>query len=118
MSKISNKEDDLVLHDALNLEVKIKEAGGMSKFNIELKELWKKRWKLLSCFLSVLCVIFLVIVCYLATQYDVVVSKLRATSRRKCKDICKFARLLYVDIIVMNNIICKGRNDLTYLYMM
>ena len=90
MSKVGNVEDDLVSNDELNPELKIEAGGQMPKCKIELKELWKKRWKLLSCFLGVLCIIFLVLLFFFATQYEVVMSKLKATSgKRKCKDICK-----------------------------
>jgi hypothetical protein len=94
MSKIISVEDDLVSNDELNPEVQIEKTEiektiVRPKFNIDTKKLWIKRWKLLSCCLGIQCVIFVIVVCILATQYANVKRKLKLVSKRTCKDTCK-----------------------------
>ena len=93
MSKTNTEvEDDLVSNDELNPRVQIEKTEAAPtinkpKFNINLKKVWDKRWKILSCCLGVHCIVFLIAVCILASQYVDVKRKLRFVSRRICKDV-------------------------------
>ena len=94
MSKIISVEDDLVSNDELNPEVQIEKTEiektiVRPKVSIDTKKLWNKRWKLVSCCLGIQCVIFIIVVCVLATEYDNIKRKLKIVSKRTCKDTCK-----------------------------
>ena len=93
MSKINSVEDDLVLNDELNpktsTEKTLSDIKIQSKLSIQFEVLKKKRWKILSCCLGLHCVVFIVILCILATQYYDLKKKLRFATKRACRDICK-----------------------------
>ena len=93
MSKINSVEDDLVLNDELNpktsTEKTLSDIKIQSKLSIQFEVLKKKRWKILSCCLGLHCVVLIVILCILATQYYETKKKLQFATKRSCRDICK-----------------------------
>ena len=87
MSKIISVEDDLVSNDELNPEAQIEKNEVETtivrpQFSVDIKKHWNKRWKFVSCCLGVQCVIFLIVICVLATQYVNVKRKIRIMSKR------------------------------------
>ena len=101
MSKIISVEDDLVSNDELNPEAQIEKNEVETtivrpQFSVDIKKHWNKRWKFVSCCLGVQCVIFLIVICVLATQYVNVKRKIRIMSKRTCKDSCKSKTFFYV----------------------
>ena len=93
MSKINSVEDDLVFNNELipkiQTEKSLSDIKVQSKLSIQFEVLKKKRWKILSCCLGLHCVVFIVILCILATQYYDLKKKLRFATKRACRDICK-----------------------------
>ena len=93
MSKITSVEDDLVFNNELipkiQIEKDLSDINVQSRLSIRFEVLKKKRWKILSCCLGLHCVVFIVILCILATQYYDIKKKLRFASKRACRDICK-----------------------------
>ena len=93
MSKITSVEDDLVFNNELipkiQTEKDLSDINVQSRLSIRFEVLKKKRWKILSCCLGLHCVVFIVILCILATQYYDIKKKLRFATKRACRDICK-----------------------------
>ena len=85
--RVSTREDELVSNDELDIEIKIENRD----MDFKTTNHWKKRWKIFSCLLLLLCILLFISLCVITISYVIMMSEIKnVVYKRNCVDTRKF----------------------------